>query len=118
MIQSTLRDFGLALRSLDVQTPYNVYHYWRPMMEAPFIVWQETGETEGLSADNKRAEAVMRITVDVYTKTEFDDLLDKVYEFLNDNGIAFVLDSVDFEETTKVIHYRFNCELAVTYGSN
>lgn len=113
MIQETLKDFGLALRSLDVATPYNTYHYWRPMMQTPFLVWQETGEANGLSADNKKAEVVMGITIDVYTKTEFDPLLDKVYEFLNDRGIPFSMDSVDFEEDTKVIHYRYDCEMAV-----
>lgn len=41
-IQASLREFGTALRSLEGQ--YNVYHYWRPQMATPFIVWAETGE--------------------------------------------------------------------------
>lgn len=114
MIQATLRDFGTALRSLGgVGTTYNVYHYWRPMMQAPFIVWSEVGEADGLAADNRKAETVVEITIDVYTQTEFDVLLDKVYEYLNERSVAFRLDSVDFETDTKVIHYRFTCEVAV-----
>ena len=71
-IQASLREFGTALRSLEGQ--YNVYHYWRPQMATPFIVWAETGEADALHGDNRKGEVLMNITVDVYTSTGFSML--------------------------------------------
>lgn len=113
MIQNSLRDFGLALRNLGSSASYNVYHYWRPMMQTPFIVWTEEGEAEGFHSDNRKSEVIMDITIDVYTQTEFDPLLDEVFNFLNGASIPFSIDSVEFEEDTRVIHYSFSCEMAV-----
>lgn len=113
-IQSSLRSFGTDLRTLaDGNITYNVYHYWRPQMATPFIVWAETGEADGLHADNRKGEVLFSVTVDVYTQSEFDPLLDRVFEFFNGREIPFSLDNVDYEEDTKVIHYSFTCEMAV-----
>lgn len=110
-IQTSLRAFGTALRSLEGQ--YNVYHYWRPQMQAPFIVWAEAGEANDFHADNGKAEILLSVTIDVYTQTEFDELLDNVFEYLDGQKIPFTLDLVDFEEDTGLIHYSFTCEMAV-----
>ena len=110
-IQASLREFGTALRSLEGQ--YNVYHYWRPQMATPFIVWAETGEADALHGDNRKGEVLMSISVDVYTQTEFDELLDAVFNFFNSREIPFELSAVEFEEDTKVVHYSFTCEMVV-----
>ena len=115
-LQNSLREFGLELASLTTEDDYKVFHYWRPLMSAPFIVWTENGEAEAFNGDNKKAELVMDITIDVYTATEFDPLLDAVFHYLNDKGIPFTLDSVEFEEDTKTIHYAFSCEAVMRYG--
>ena len=111
-IQQSLQAFGTGLATLS-SSSYNVYHYYRPMMTAPFIVWAETEEADDLHTDNKKAETVMRVRVDVYTDTEFDALFDAVFNYLNDNGMPFTISSVDFEESTRLIHYSFSTELAV-----
>ena len=111
-IQQSLETFGTGLATLS-SSSYNVYHYYRPMMTAPFIVWAETEEADDLHADNRKAETVMRVSVDVYTDTEFDTLFDAVFNYLNDNGMPFTISSVDFEESTRLIHYSFSTELAV-----
>lgn len=113
-VQASLRSFGTDLRTLtNGYITYNVYHYWRPQMQTPFIVWAETGEADDLHADNRKGEILLSITVDVYTQSEFDGLLDAVFDFFNDKEIPFELNSVDFEEDTGTIHYRFTCEMAV-----
>ena len=112
MIQASLRQFGTDLASLDAGE-YKVYHYWRPLMQAPFIVWAETGEARDFHADNGKSEVLMNIDIDAYTQTEFDPLLDKLFAFLAGRKIPFSLDSVDFEEDTKLIHYSFTAEMAV-----
>ena len=114
-IQASLREFGTALRSLEGQ--YNVYHYWRPQMATPFIVWAETGEADALHGDNRKGEVLMSISVDVYTQTEFDELLDAVFNFFNGREIPFELSAVEFEEDTKVVHYSFTCEMVVKENS-
>ena len=113
-IQSSLEAFGTGLRQLGGDTSYNVYHYYRPMMQAPFVVWAETAEADDFHADNGKAEILMQISVDVFTQTEFDPLLDAVFDYLNDNGIPFRISSVDYEEATRLIHYSYECEMAVT----
>ena len=111
-IQQSLQAFGTGLATLG-SSSYNVYHYYRPMMQAPFVVWAEDSEADDFHADNQKAEVVMAINVDVYTATEFDTLLDDVFNYLNDNGMPFTISSVDFEEDTRLIHYSFSTELAV-----
>ena len=113
-IQSSLRAFGIALGSLDTDSPYDTYHYWRPMMKPPFVVWAETGEAEDFHTDNTKAEVLLKITVDVYTQEEFDELLDKVFDFLKDSGIPFSLSDVDYEDVGNIIHYSYDCELVVS----
>ena len=36
-----LKQIGEALDSIE---GVNAYHYWRPQMQAPYIVWAEDGE--------------------------------------------------------------------------
>ena len=111
-IQQSLQAFGTGLATLG-SSSYNVYHYYRPMMQAPFVVWAEDSETDDFHADNQKAEVVMAINVDVYTATEFDTLLDDVFNYLNEKQMPFTISSVDYEETTRLIHYSFSTELAV-----
>ena len=111
-IQQSLQAFGTGLATLS-SSSYNVYHYYRPMMAAPFIVWAEDSERDDLHADNQKAEVVVNINVDVFTQTEFDPLLDAVFNYLNDQGLPFSISGVDFEEDTRLIHYSFDVELAV-----
>ena len=111
-IQQSLYAFGTGLATLG-SSSYNVYHYYRPMMQAPFVVWAEDSEADDFHADNQKAEVVMAINVDVYTATEFDTLLDDVFNYLNEKQMPFTISSVDYEEATRLIHYSFSTELAV-----
>ena len=84
------------------------------MMQAPFVVWAETGEATDFHTDNVKGEVLLNVSVDVYTQTEYDVLLDKVFEFLNESGIPFSISDVDYEDAGSLIHYTFRCEVAVT----
>lgn len=115
-VTNSLKRFGLALRNLDAGHDYDVFHFWRPLMKTPFIVWRETGERNGFHSDNKKSEMIMSVNIDVFTSDEFDPLIDAVADFLNRNDIPFSIENVDFDETTKVIQYSFSCETVVRYG--
>lgn len=85
----------------------NLYHYWRPNMQPPFLVWSETGETESFNADNAKREQAIEGTADYYTLTEYDANIDAIQTALNTLGGGWVLTSVDYEDETKLIHYSW-----------
>ena len=99
----------------DALTPLtnNVYHYWRPQMSAPFIVWQETGEGDSFSSDNKKSEQLITGTVDLYSKTEFDPLIDQIQDALRSvDNLGWQLTDAVYEDETGLIHHSW--EFSIT----
>lgn len=94
----------------------NVYHYWRPQMQAPFCVWAEEGEDDSFDADNQKKEQVIGGYVDYYTKLEYDPSLDAVQDVLRglaaDMSFGWRLDSVQREDETELIHYQWRWSVA------
>jgi hypothetical protein len=74
-------------------------------------VWAETGESDSFNADNGKKEQVIEGTMDFYTETEFDPLFDEIQSVLDEMCCGWVLDSVQYEDSTKLIHYSWNWEL-------
>lgn len=89
-----------------------VYHYWRPNLKAPFIVWQEDGESvKSLSADNHKAQQGLYGVVDFYTKKEYDPVFDQIQSALNHlEGFSFKYDMTQFEDETNLIHHSWTWE--------
>lgn len=108
MLQQQIKRIGDRLASLT----QNVYHYWRPKMEPPFLVWAESGEPSALHAGNRKCEQAIEGTIDAYTQTEYDPLLDQVQAALNDLGAAWSLEAVQYESDTNLIHYTWSWEVA------
>lgn len=102
MLQAKLRQIGERLREI---TP-NCTHYYRTG-KFPAIVWAETGEEYSFNSDNKKSEQRIIGTVDLFTKAEFDTLIDDVQTALEDLGFTWSLESVQYEDETKVIHYEW-----------
>lgn len=99
----------------DALTPLtaNVYHYWRPKMEAPYIVWQETTEGTSFDADNHKAEQTISGTVDLYTKTEYDPLFDSIQEALQGiEALSWRFTDAVFEDETGLIHQSWEWTIA------
>lgn len=87
------------------------YHYQAADQTGPnYIVWMEEG-LKTLEGDNAHAEDAWEGSIDVYTRIEFDELLDKVPEALEEIGASWSLNSVQFEES-RVIHYEWLFSLA------
>ena len=103
-LQSKLKTMGDALAEL---TP-NCYHYWRPQMQPPFIVWAETGQESARWANNHMTEQSLGGNVHYFTRTEYDPVCDRIQGVLNDLGIGWSLESVQFEEGTNLIHYEWS----------
>ncbi len=88
-----------------------VYHYEKPAaVKAPYIIWHENGEGDSFCANNHKENQVITGAVDLYTKTEFDPLVDSIQAAL-DNVCAWTLDTVMYEDETKLIHYSWDFEV-------
>lgn len=106
-LQSKLIRIGQALAEI---TP-NCKHYYRAVKYPPFLCWAEDGEGDSFNSGNHKTEQVISGSVDFFTLTEFDPLVDAVQEKLDALGLAWRLDSVDFEEDTNLIHYSWSFEV-------
>lgn len=113
-LQSKLRQIGTELARL---TP-NCVHYYRTPTAIPFLIWQEAGETDSFRADNGKAEQVITGTVDVFTRTEFDPLLDGVQDTLEGLCMRWALNSVQYEDDTNLIHYEWTFEVVTDGEAN
>ena len=71
-----------------------------------YFVWGETG-ADDLEASNIHAEKAVTGYTDLYTKQEFDPWKDQLEESFDANGIAWSLNSVQYEEETGFTHYEW-----------
>ena len=110
-LQSKLYQIGTKLATLTTEC----FHYWRPVKNVPCLMWAESGEENSFNSDNHKAEQNIVGTCDLYTKTEFDPLIDEVQEALDEMGLTWALNSVQYEDETQTIHYEWTWGVAV-YG--
>ena len=102
-----LKNILLTVRNAS-GNPVPVYHYLRPVnVQKDYIVWAEDSEDESFEANNAKQEQQIHCTVDYFTQTEFDPAVDSIQEALNGDGIGFRLNSVQYEDDTKLIHYEW-----------
>lgn len=106
-MQGKLRRVGDAL----CEAVPNCCHYWRPRMQAPYLIWAEDGEN-GYSADNIKSEQAITGVADYYTKQEYDPAVDAIQNAMNAYGISWRLVSVQYEDETCLIHYSWDWEVA------
>ena len=110
-IQTLLTNLYTALNAIDDNL--YIYHYERAEdFTLPYGVWGEDGEADSFHGDNKKKEQVIAGYLDFYTQTEFDPLVDEIQITLDDlENCSWNLDSVLYEDETKLIHYSWRWEL-------
>lgn len=101
--QERLKTIGDALAALGARC----YHYWRPKMRPPFIVWAEDGQDAALWAGNRMTEQTLGGGVHYFTQTEYDPMFDAIQKTLGTLGLGWALESVQYEEETNLIHYEW-----------
>jgi len=101
-LQTTLEELYEPFLTLSC----SVSHY-RRTAKPPFVVWAETGEQSSLHSDNHKSEQQLTGIIDFYTLTEFDPIADDIQEILNAENVGWVLDSVQYEDETNLIHYQW-----------
>ena len=106
MLQTKLKELRDALVNM---SDVKVYHYWRPRLKAPFIIWQEDGADSSVSSNNKVIGQSVHGTLDFYTKDEYDETFDLIQETLNDlEGFSWRWDSTQYEDETGLTHYSWD----------
>lgn len=80
------------------------------MKSERYFVWQEDGEND-LLAGNRHTEHAVTGTVDLFSKVEFDPWCDELRAALDAAGIAWYLNSVQFEEDTGFWHWEWVFEV-------
>lgn len=96
-----LSDLPVALLSVGVP----VSRYYAVEESNQYIVWSEDNQSDSLWADGKMQEQAIQGTVDYYTKIENDPNVLGIQEAME--GCSFRLNSVQYEEETKYIHYEW-----------
>lgn len=104
MLQKKLEQLGVAFAGVTSVC----YHYFRPVKKVPCLIWAETAEDGSFNSDNHKTEQRIIGTVDLFTKTEFDPLADKVQKTLDELGVTWNLESVQYEEETQLIHMEWS----------
>jgi len=84
------------------------YHLMKPAsVTAPYAVWQEDAEGDSHYSDNVKSEQVLQATIDYYTQTEYDTMTDSIQSALNCEDISWTLNSFQYEDETKLLHYEW-----------
>lgn len=86
-----------------------VSHYSR-LKSDRYFVWQEEGSND-LEADNGHIESAMRGSTDLFTRQEADPWIADFEKSLDENDVAWYLNSVQYEEDTGFIHYEWVWEV-------
>ncbi len=89
----------------------NVGHYKALNQTDKYIVWAEDNQSNTVWADDKMQEQSIQGTIDYFTKTENDPNVSKIQNALNDADISFRLNSIQYEDDTKFLHFEWVWEL-------
>lgn len=100
-----------AIKNALVKVTQKTYHYYAPPnTKPPYVVWAEDGSNDFM-ADGTHAERAYQGTVDLYTRIENDPFMESIPAALDVAATAWYLNSVQYEEDTKLIHYEWVFEV-------
>lgn len=107
-ITAKLKRVRDILESTDAEG--KVFHYEKEKeITAPWIVWTENGEEGSFEANNQKECQQLTGTIDLYTQTEYDPIIDQIQNALNSaSDVGWTLLSVQYEDQTKLIHYEWS----------
>lgn len=94
---------------LNVGVP--VSHYTASKQMDKYIVWAEDGQSDSLWSDGRMQAQAIQGTIDYFTKAENDPNVYELQNALADADISFRLNSVQYEDETKYIHYEWIFEV-------
>ena len=89
------------------------HHGWASAPEGDYGVWAEDSAGGSVWADGQMQNQSIQGTVDYFTRNDSGAPLRTIQTALNNAGISFLLNSVQFEEDTGYIHYEWVFDLTV-----
>lgn len=105
---SQLNNVKNALLTLKTNYPEaSISHFTALRKVAPYIVWAEDSEASSVEGDDHKVQQAIQGTIDLFTKTEGDALIDAIQDALITARISFYLNSVQYEDDTQYIHYEW-----------
>ncbi len=107
-MQSKLKKIKEALLTVTDR----VGHYEIMEQTDQYIVWAEDSEAGSVEGDNRKQNQAIQGTIDFFTKTDLDEMVDRIQEALKAACISFYLNSVQHEEETGYIHYEWVWSIA------
>lgn len=90
----------------------NVGHYEALTKDNRYIVWAEDSGSNILGADNRTECQAIQGTIDLYTCMESDPYVEAIQSALRKDRICYSLNSVQYQDETKLIHYEWVFEVA------
>lgn len=95
------------IKKLLLSVTLNTYHQWADTDADEYIVWAEDSESDAVHADNRKELQVLDVTVDVFTRKEYPDIIKRLQNAFNEAGQPFKLLSIQYEEKTGYTHYEY-----------
>lgn len=104
-IVSTLEQIKAALTGIDGLV---VGHYEAdPKDGQPYCVWQEDAEATSLNADDYKYIQQLQGTIDLFTQNDPEPFVDDIQDALTNARIGWRLNSVQYEDETKYVHWEW-----------
>lgn len=101
-----------SLKTLLLAIGPPVFRYFATGQTGNYIVWAEDGEGDTVHADGQKVERALTGTIDYFTKTENDPVVQQIEDALDsDDGISWYLNSVQYEQDTGYIHFEWVWEV-------
>lgn len=73
----------------------------------PYIIYADEMESGSLSGDGRKIGRTLEGSIDLYSKRPDDPFINAIEKALNDAGICFRLNSIQYEQDTKIIHHEW-----------
>jgi len=91
-----------------------VYHYTSPTsIVCPYIVWNEDSQANSLWGSGEMINQVLQGVIHCFSNSENEPLIKSIQSALNNAGISWRLNSVQYEHDTKIIHTEWVWEIVV-----
>jgi hypothetical protein len=100
-----------SLRDALLEVTQDTNHFEAFQKPDRYIVWAEDGQADAVWADNQMDQQSITGTVDFFTKTENDPMFQQIQEKLNSLDLSWRLNSIQFEDETRYLHYEWVWEL-------
>jgi hypothetical protein len=107
-----LKALKKELVSLGKEHDVKVYHYFNDKPSGNYITWSED-DTIRAFGDGVAGQKAVQGTVDYFTKTEYDPMVDLIDDAIMNTEFTYLDDgpTITYEDSTGYIHYQWVWEV-------